>query len=67
MKDMLQTIIVHSLVRQTMVMYISARVNKHAKARGPSTLSATHLIDAFLSGSVENLRLYCKAKIFQSD
>lgn len=50
-----------------MVMYISARVNKHAKARGPSTLSATHLIDAFLSGSVENLRLYCKAKIFQSD
>ena len=67
MKDMLQTIIVHSLVRQTMVMYISARVNKHVTRRGPTTLSATYLTDAFQSGTVENIRLYCKAKIFQSD
>ena len=50
-----------------MVMYISARVNKHVTARGATTLSATYLIDAFQSGSVENIRLYCKAKIFQSD
>ena len=47
MKDMLQTIVVHSLVRQTMVMYISARVNKHVTARGAATLSLLILLMSF--------------------